>query len=134
MKSNLEKNQELKALLLEETPWLLMGKNESERKHRVGLLFDHNRLNAEQKNTFRKLKQMQLSNGGWPWFEGGRANASITTHIVTGLGKLMNITKERSSSMQMINNGIGYVDKQMNKRYEWIMAHSRSVHESQLLR
>ena len=30
--SNLQKNQDLKMLLLEETPWVLQGKDESERK------------------------------------------------------------------------------------------------------
>ena len=38
--SNLEKNQELKSALLEETPWVLDAQDETERKRRVGLLFD----------------------------------------------------------------------------------------------
>ena len=38
--SNLQKNQELKAVLLEETPWVLQAKNEAEQKKNIALLFD----------------------------------------------------------------------------------------------
>ncbi|HTB06642.1 MAG TPA: alpha-2-macroglobulin family protein, partial [Bacteroidia bacterium] len=45
--SNLEKNQELKTLMLEETPWVLEAQDEGERKKRVGVLFDLNRMSNE---------------------------------------------------------------------------------------
>ena len=41
--SNLEKNEELKSALLQETPWVMDAKNESERKQRIALFFDLNR-------------------------------------------------------------------------------------------
>jgi uncharacterized protein YfaS (alpha-2-macroglobulin family) len=68
--SNLEKNQELKALLLEETPWVLDAQNETERKKRVGVLFDLNRMANELDTAIRKLQEAQVSNGGWSWFKG----------------------------------------------------------------
>src|SRR5919201_1966699 len=37
--SNLQKNQELKSVLLEETPWVLQGKSEAEQKKNIALLF-----------------------------------------------------------------------------------------------
>ncbi len=46
--SNLEKNQELKAVLLAETPWVMEARNETERKKRIALLFDLNRMADEQ--------------------------------------------------------------------------------------
>ncbi|MEA3476772.1 MAG: alpha-2-macroglobulin family protein, partial [Bacteroidota bacterium] len=42
--SNLEKNQELKSVILQETPWVLQAQSESERKQRIGLLFDLNHM------------------------------------------------------------------------------------------
>src|SRR4029450_13492258 len=45
--SPLEKNQELKAVVLEETPWLRQAKKESEARRNIGLLFEENRLNHE---------------------------------------------------------------------------------------
>ena len=57
--SNLEKNQELKALLLEETPWVLEAQDENERKHRIGLLFDLNRMSKESSDALNKLQKQQ---------------------------------------------------------------------------
>ena len=86
--SNLEKNQELKQVMLEETPWVMQAANETERKKRLGLLFDLNRMGYEQKNAFEKLQKMQLNDGGFPWFDGLPASRFITQHIVAGMGHL----------------------------------------------
>jgi hypothetical protein len=86
--SNLEKNQELKALLLEETPWVRDAASESDRKQRVALLFDLNRMAGEMSTILKKLKEQQTSNGGWPWFKGGPESWYITQHIATGIGRL----------------------------------------------
>ncbi|RZM05286.1 MAG: alpha-2-macroglobulin, partial [Pedobacter sp.] len=68
--SNLEKNQQLKSVLLEETPWIANAANESDRKKRLGVLFDLNRMSSELKRNFDKLEQMQKPNGAFPWFTG----------------------------------------------------------------
>ena len=65
--SNLEKNQELKAVLLEETPWVLQAKNETERKRRIGVLFDAFRMRGELSGAIAKLEQMQRGSGAFPW-------------------------------------------------------------------
>ena len=71
--SNLEKNQELKALLLQETPWVMNAKNETERKKRIGFLFDMNRMSRELGKALKKLEQGQMASGAWPWFTGSLA-------------------------------------------------------------
>ncbi|MBL7745951.1 MAG: alpha-2-macroglobulin, partial [Chitinophagaceae bacterium] len=69
--SNLQKNQELKAVLLEETPWVLQAKNEAEQKRNIALLFDMIKMSEQLNSAYDKLKQMQSSNGGFVWFTGG---------------------------------------------------------------
>ena len=59
----LEKNQDLKAVMIEETPWLRQAENESQARRNVGILFDDNRLNYETDATLRKLTEMQLDDG-----------------------------------------------------------------------
>ncbi len=86
--SNLEKNQELKSLLIQETPWLRDAQSETEQKKRIALLFDLNKMKNELQSAIRKLKQGQMPNGAWSWFNGGRANRYITQHIITGFGHL----------------------------------------------
>lgn len=126
--SNLEKNQELKSAILEETPWVLEAKDETERKKRVGLLFDMNKMSQEQDRTMRKLRQMQVSNGGWPWFEGMPDDRYITQHIIAGFGHLdhLGITSIRSESKnwQMVTSGVQYMDARIVEDYNWIMKHA----------
>lgn len=125
--SNLEKNQELKALMLEETPWVLQSKNESENKKRVGLLFDINKMANEQARAFKKLQKAQTSNGGFWWFEGGPDDWYITQHIACGFGHLDKLgvikTRENSQVWSMVTNAVEYCDNRMREEYEWLKKH-----------
>lgn len=128
--SNLEKNQELKALLLEETPWVLESKDESERKRRVALLFDLNRMGDELGRAERKLVKMQYSNGGWPWFDGMPEDRYITQHIITGMGHLdkLGVKSVRSDNQvwDMVQKGSYYLDDRIREDYEWILKHDKA--------
>ena len=89
--SPLEKNQDLKAVVLEETPWVRQAQAESQARKNVGVLFDDNRLNDETARALRKLVDMQLADGRWPWFPGGPPNEYITLYITTGFGRLRHL-------------------------------------------
>jgi uncharacterized protein YfaS (alpha-2-macroglobulin family) len=127
--SNLEKNQELKNVILTETPWVLEAKDESERKRRVGLLFDLNRMGNEEDRSMRKLRQMQVSNGGWPWFEGMPDDRWITQYIVTGFGHLDHLgvksVRDNGRNWEMVTNGVRYLDDRMREDYEWILKYDK---------
>ena len=120
--SNLEKNQELKSLILEETPWVMEAKNESERKQRIALLFDMNRMANEQAAALAELRNMQLPNGAWPWFEGMPDSRYITQHIVCGMGKLNRLkvkdVVEDNETWQMIRQAVSYLDNRIREDYE----------------
>lgn len=70
--SNLGKNQELKNILLEETPWVLAADNETEQKQRLSLLFDLNRADGLREAALQQLIQQQNEEGGWSWFKVSR--------------------------------------------------------------
>jgi len=122
--SNLEKNQELKAVLLEETPWVLDGKDESQRKKRLGLLFDLNRMSNEQARALKKLQKAQKFNGGWPWFEGMQESRYITQYIVNGLGHLdvmgVKSVREDAKTWKMIEKAVGFLDGELEKEYKYL--------------
>ena len=124
--SNLEKNQELKSVLLNETPWVMEARNETERKKRIALLFDLNRMADEQQSSLEKLKQMQASNGGWSWFEGMPDNRYITQLIVTGFGKLQHLNvidlKRQPDLINMIQKAFTYLDARIKEDYDNILA------------
>lgn len=119
--SNLEKNQELKSLVLEETPWVLQSKSESENKKRVGLLFDLNKMSHEQFQAFKKLQKKQSSNGGFVWFDGGPDDWYITQHIVTGFSHLDKLgvikARENAEVWDMVTHAVRYCDDRMREEY-----------------
>ena len=120
--SNLEKNQEFKQLLLEETPWVMQAVSETERKKRVGLLFDLNRMGNEQQRAFDKLQKMQLDDGGFPWFDGLPASRFITQHIVSGVGHLQALNaldnEFADRAKGIVNRALGYMDACIRDDYE----------------
>jgi uncharacterized protein YfaS (alpha-2-macroglobulin family) len=126
--SNLLKNQELKSALVEETPWVLDGKDESESKKRIGLLFDLNHMSHELGAAQRRLEKMQMSNGGWPWFDGMPDDRYITQYIITGFGRLQNLgmanTAADRSLREMVERGVRYCDDRIREDYDEIMAHA----------
>ena len=134
--SNLEKNQELKYLLLQETPWVLQAKNESERKRRVGVLFDIDRMRGELAKSLKQLQQMQVSNGGWAWFPGMRESRYITQHIVSGLGHLDNLgiknVREDRDTWAMTQKAVQYLDMRIQEDYDNLLKYKANLKEKQI--
>jgi len=122
LKSNLDKNEELKSVLLQESPWVRQSGSESERKQRIALLFDLNRMASEQSSTLKKLRAMQYDNGGWPWFPGMPESRYITQHIITGMGHLtylnvLNLSEDTENS-KMLGKAISYLDAEVKTEFE----------------
>ena len=88
LQSNLEKNEFLKSVVITETPWVRQAESETKQKHNTGMLFKENTLLANIASAHTKLEKMQLPDGRWPWFPGGRPDPYITLYIVTGFGRL----------------------------------------------
>lgn len=89
--SPLEKSVDLKSVALEETPWVRQADDESAARRNVGILFDANRLDDETRRLANKIAELQLGDGSWPWFPGGRGNHYITLYIATGFGRLRHL-------------------------------------------
>jgi len=136
--SNLEKNQELKSILIQETPWLRDAQSETEQKKRIALLFNLNKMKSEQANALRKLQQNQMNSGAWSWFKGGRENRYITQHIISGLGHLKKLDVRSSApeasgeTSSMIKKAIGYLDAEFVKEYEYMKRHSQDLSKDHL--
>ncbi|MEM6343051.1 MAG: alpha-2-macroglobulin family protein [Bacteroidota bacterium] len=119
--SMLEQNQDLKTALLEETPWVRQANNESERKKRLGLLFDLNRISLESATAKRQLEERQLPNGAFSWFPGMRESRYITQLVVTGIGHLQKLGVSSLGNPEignMTSQAIRYLDREMQKDYE----------------
>lgn len=122
LQSNLEKNQELKAVLLEETPWVLQAQNESQQKKNIALLFDLMRMNRELGSAYEKLRQMQSPNGGFVWFKGGPDDRFITQYIITGIGHLKNLNavsgQQDANLNRLVQAAMPYLDRKIKEEYD----------------
>jgi uncharacterized protein YfaS (alpha-2-macroglobulin family) len=121
--SPLEKNQDLKAVMVEETPWYRQAQSESQARRNVGILFDDNRLDAESARAMHKLTQMQRSDGAWPWFPGGPANDYITLYITTGFGRVRHLGVDIDTAAAV--KSLTRLDGWVTKRYEQIKPQDR---------
>ncbi|MCW8966359.1 MAG: hypothetical protein OQK82_06710, partial [Candidatus Pacearchaeota archaeon] len=134
--SNLEKNAELKSLLLQETPWVLNSQDETERKKRVGLLFDLNRMSHELKHALQKIIKLQASNGGWPWFPGLPDDRYISQHITAGMGHLDRLgikdVRDKSSVWEMIKKAIYYCDARIQEDYTYLIKNNINPDQNNL--
>lgn len=130
--SPLEKNEDLKSVMLEETPWVREAEAESQARRNVGILFDQNRLNQETARLLRKLADQQYDDGRWPWFPGGPRNDYITLYITTGFGRLrhLGVEVDVAPAVKSLNRLDGWV----TEMYQRIPAKDRDKnHLSRLI-
>lgn len=115
--SKLELNQDLKYTVIEETPWLLDAKKETEQIKQLSQLFNQEKLNNNIEISFERLKELQHESGAWGWFKGMYPNTYITETIVIGFGKMKAMGINVSKFESMINNAINYLDREAEKDY-----------------
>lgn len=113
--SKLQKDEELKAVLLEETPWVLDAKNETEQMQRLSLLFDLNNTKQQTDAATRKLAELMNYDGGWSWYKGLYPSRSISQYILYGYAKLQQVGQveypQEIKEMQM--SALKFIDKQI---------------------
>ncbi|MEJ7766566.1 MAG: alpha-2-macroglobulin family protein [Chitinophagaceae bacterium] len=129
--SNLQINQELKSVLLEETPWVIDSKNEAQQRKNIALLFDVTRMAIESASSLDALKQFQTSNGGFAWFKGGPDDRYMTQYILTGIGHLKKLGALPSTVnvkvQGMVQAGIAYLDERLQEDYQQLVKNKSNL-------
>lgn len=137
--SNLEKNEELKSIIIQETPWLRDAQSETEQKKRIALLFDLNKMTNDQQAAINKLKEQQFSNGGFPWFKGSDyPNRYITQHIAAGFGHLQKLGVKFSgtettdkSAQNIISKAVNFLDEEILDDYNKLLAEAKQLKDKE---
>ncbi len=126
--SNLQKNEELKNVLLEETPWVLEAKNEAEQKEKLVLLFDRNRANLLTRQAVDKLRELQTPEGGWSWFKDFRPSRSITQYILYGFSQLKELKAVEFTDdiRTMQAKAVSYIDSEALRGFEQLKKHDKN--------
>jgi len=131
--SNLQKNEELKSALLEETPWVMEAKNEQEQKQRIASLFETHKLARGLDKSLDKLAQMQLPEGGFPWFKGMLGDRYITQYIVTGLARLQYLgVKNAGAANKITDRALAYLDRQITGDYKELLKNKTGLEQKNI--
>lgn len=112
--SKLEQNDELKNILLSETPWVRQAQSQEEQKKNMAILFDLQKMTTSSSEILEKLKERQNNSGSFSWFEGGIENRFITTHIAVGFGHLKKLGISTEAD-EIIQRMITYLDTDFHK-------------------
>lgn len=117
--SNLQKNQDLKNILLQESPWVMQATTEAEQKERLGMLFDLNTIRGNNSLAINKLSDLQLNDGSWSWYNGMRGSRYVTQFVLGSFVKLSMLTNETLSEdvRNMKNRAFSYLHKQVLNEY-----------------
>lgn len=115
--SALEKNQELKSLILEETPWVIEADKETEQKKMISSFFDESMIDYRIESQFNMLKDLQNENGSWSWFKGMDGSKNMTAQVVEMLARIKTMTND-IKAVQIMNKGLNYLASIAIKEYD----------------
>ena len=133
--SNLQKNQELKNMLLEETPWVMEANDETEQKRKIALLFDLNQQKNQSDKYLEKLLKLQTPNGGFSWFEKMPESRYITQEVLLNLARLNKMTKEKRSVKEdaMVKKALNYLDLMIAKDFFELKKYNKDYYKQNVI-
>ncbi len=135
-KSDLARKEDLKSILLENTPWVMDALSEKEKRERIAGLVKADTIAAEISEAMSKLYELQNTDGGFKWNSFiNSSQFTLTNQILTNLGRLneMGAIKEDEQTSMMIYDAIRYTDSVMaakkinvdsNTALEWMYMRS----------
>lgn len=124
--AQLDLNPELKAIIMNETPWVMDAQAEKDQRARLAVLFDENTLNTSIEQALAKLKTLKTYDGAWGWFGNESSNVYITQHIVSGFGQLKALGIEVDETM--INQALAHLENWYAKQFALLTKEQKKVH------
>ena len=123
LQSSLEKNQELKDIILAETPWVNDADREAEQKQRLADFFDENKINNRLETALEKLEKLQQGDGGFTWYPGMPTSPYITMSVAEMLARLYVMTGTYDDAEDIQRRAMNYMDREIielvNEMKKW---------------
>ncbi len=117
--SSLEKNETLKTLVLNETPWVMDAEQESEQKQMLVHFFDENTLQNKQQSYIAQLHKLQKKDGSFSWFPGMKGSLYMTVYIVKELTRLQILMGKGAftnvETASLLKNAFAFLDREVGK-------------------
>lgn len=111
--SQLEKNEELKELLLNETPWVMDGDRESEQKQRLADFFDGNLMQSRLQSAAEQLKRLQRADGSWSWWDGMPGSFYMTVEVSEILVRLNHMAGRQSMVESQLDKAFSFLNQEV---------------------
>ena len=115
LQSALDKNQELKNLVLDETPWVADAQRETEQRKALANFFDENMLSYRLEQALKGLRNLQNSDGSFSWWKGMSGSPCMTAEVLEFLTRLDLLAGNNSETRSLISNANRFLGKTVVK-------------------
>ena len=121
--SNLQKNQEVKNIILSESPWVLEAQTEEQQKERIATLFDLNNIRSNNIAALTRLQELQNASGAWSWYKGMTGSRYVTAYIAELNARLAMLTGEKLTgpALSLQQNAFTYLHQSALDEYKEIL-------------
>lgn len=109
--SNLQKNDELKTMVLAETPWVAEAKHEADQKQQLINYFDQAGINYRLMAEMDKLQKLQNADGSFSWWPGMRGSSYMTLAVTKLLVRLNALMGQKEATAALTTRGFAFLDK-----------------------
>ena len=123
LQSALEKNQDLKSIVLEETPWVADADRETEQKKALANFFDENTLAYQLDRSLSGLRKLQNGDGSFSWWKGMDGSPSMTGEVMEFLTRLNLLTTQDADIRSLLDRAHRYLSdvvvKEVKEMKKW---------------
>lgn len=118
--SMLQRNNDLKTLLLQATPWMMDAASDTERMQRLALLFDTDEIRSTYTNAIALLNKLMRDDGGWAWIDQcteASQWATYTTLYTLGRLNATGYMPDNKQLSSMITKALVWHQSEVEKEY-----------------
>jgi hypothetical protein len=127
--SSLSKNEELKDLLLNETPWVMDADRETEQMNRLADFFDENLMQQRNASAIENMRQLQNGDGSWSWYPGMRGSLWITISVSEMLVRLNKMAGKQQPTADMLTRAFRFMDSEMVRIVDEMKKEEKKGHQ-----
>ena len=118
--SSLQKNEELKLMVLNETPWVNEAENEAAQKQALLRYFDENSIENRLNTCLERLRKLQNSDGSWSWYPGMRGSSYVTLSVSEMLVRLQTMIGLQGSISSNLRRAFMFMNKELKREVAWM--------------
>ena len=111
--SQLQKNQDVKNIVLNETPWVAAADHEAAQRQALSTFFDEQLMEQRSEAALAKLAQLQQSDGSWSWWPGMEGSPYMTQAVAEMMVRLNVLTTRQNSTSAMLAKAITYLGREL---------------------